>query len=167
MYGLGLLASSDTAHLNVELNDLEWAATTQADAVRATELSQQAPAMASQVQESGSSGRAVEPLDSVLPANMGLHFLTLLSKTRPPVPELRSAASANADKAHQTSSAQVQSDAQPVDKTVKKREKNNRAQKRCRDRMRVGHTLMHDDQSSPAWRCSAFCSYSVSMPHSL
>ncbi len=153
MFGLGLVPLSDTAHLTLELSDLDWAATTQADAVRASEPSLQAPAIASPVQESESS-RAVEalpePLDSFLPANRGLHYLTLLSKSRPPFPELRSAASANADKAHQTSSAQVQTGAQPADKTMKQREKNKGAQKRHRDRIRVRHTQMLEDNCSPA-----------------
>lgn len=141
MFGLGLLPVSDTAQLNFELSDLEWAATTQADAVRASEPTLQAPAITPPVQESDGSDRAVEQLYSVLPANRGLHFLTLLSKSRSPFPKPRSAASANADTARQKCSAQVQSYAQPIDKTMKLRETNKRAQKRHRDRTRVRHTL--------------------------
>lgn len=140
MFGLGLLPLSDTAQLNSELSDLEWAAKAQADAVRALEPTLLAPATTPPVQESDGSDRAVEQLYSVLPANRGLHFLTLLSKSRSPFPKPRSAASANADTARRKCSAQVQSDAQPVDKTVKQRETNKRAQRRHRDRTRVRHT---------------------------
>lgn len=135
MFNLDLLPLTDAAHLNLEFNDLEWAASmAQADAAPAIE-----PAGYPQAQ-SNSSGSAVEPLESILPANRGLHFLTLLSKGRPPA-EPRSAASANADTACRTSPAQVHSDAQLVDKLVVQREKNKRAQKRHRDRMRVRLTL--------------------------
>lgn len=135
MFNLDLIPLSDAAHLNLEFNDLEWAASmAQADAAPAVEYPQA---------QSNSSGSAVEPLDSILPEDRGLHFLTLLSKGRPSA-EPRSAASANADTACMTSPAQVQSDAHLVDKLVVQREKNKRAQKRHRDRMRVRLTLKCD-----------------------
>ena len=139
-FGSGLLPLSEPAHFNLDLSDLEWAASTaQADAAHKIEPSTQAQAGSIPAQ-SNSSGSEVEPLDSILPAKRGLHFLTLLSKGRPPV-EPRSAASANADTACQRSSAPGQTDAQAVDKVVVQREKNKRAQKRHRDRMRVRHAL--------------------------
>lgn len=140
MFSLDLLALSEPAHLNIDLSDLEWAASTgQADASPTIEPSTQAQSRSAPTQ-SNSFDCAVEPLDNILPAKRGLHFLTLLSKGRPPV-EPRSAASAIADTACQRSSAQAQTDAQPVDKMVVLREKNKRAQKRHRDRMRVRHAL--------------------------
>ena len=140
MFSLDLLPLSEQAHLNLDLSDLEWAASTaQADAAPTIEPSMQTQVRSAPAQ-SNSSGSAVEPLDNILPAKRGLHFLTLLSKGRPPV-QPRSAASANADTACQRSSAQAQTDAQPVDKVVVQREKNKRAQKRHRDRMRVSHAL--------------------------
>ena len=138
MFSLDLLPLSEPAHLNLDLSDLEWAAST-ADAAYTTEPSMQAEARSAPAQ-SNSSGSAVEPLDNILPANRGLHYLTLLSKGRPPV-QPRSAASADADTACQRSSTQAQTDAQSVDKVVVQREKNKRAQKRHRDRLRVRHAM--------------------------
>ena len=140
MFSLDLLALSEPAHLNINPTDCEWAASTaQANASPTIERATQAQARSAPA-HSNSSGCAVEPLDNILPAKRGLHFLTLLSKGRPPV-EPRSAASANADTACQRSSVQAQTDAQPVDKVVVLREKNKRAQKRHRDRIRVRHAL--------------------------
>lgn len=140
MFSLDLLPLSEPAHLNLDLSDLEWAASiAQADAVPTLEPSTQTQAESAS-EQANSSGSAVEPLDNILPDKRGLYFLTLLSKTRPPA-EPRSAASANADTACERSSAQAQTDAQIVDKVVVQREKNKRAQKRHRDRMRVRRAL--------------------------
>lgn len=141
MFGLDLPPFSDPPQLNFELSDLEWAASTaQPDNSSALEPSSQAQAVHPPAQQSNSSGSSVEEsLEKILPADWGVHILTLLSKDRRPLMEPRPATSANAaDTAYQTSSAQDQSDQHPVDKAVKQREKNKRAQKRHRDRIKVG-----------------------------
>lgn len=139
MFGLDLLPLSDAAHLNFELSDLEWAASTAQPGTSAALVPcSQAQVLQPAAQESNSSGSSVEEsIDSALPDNWSIHILTLLSKDRSPV-EPRPATSANAaDTAYQTSSAQEQSDAQPLDKAIQQREKNKRAQKRHRDRIKV------------------------------
>ena len=141
MFAGDLLPLSDTAHLHFELSDLEWAATTaQPAAGHAGESYSQDQAVSPNEQQSNSSGSsAEESLDENLPADWGVHILTLLSKTRSPLAEPPPAASANAaDTAYQTSSAQDQSDPQTTDRAVKTREKNKRSQKRHRDRIKVG-----------------------------
>lgn len=87
----------------------------------------------------GSQSYQDDSLGTVLPANWGVHILTLLSKSRVvPVPDT-SAASATRQDAQPASSAQAQSQItlQEPDKASKQREKNKRAQKRHRDRQKA------------------------------
>ncbi len=138
MFGVELLPLAEAQHLNFELGDLEWAgSTSQPEVSGYTEPCPEILAVASPAPVSNSSRE--NSLGTALPANWGVHILTLLSKNRDEPGENYSAASASGT-ASQAKAAQAQSQAvhqaQP-DKASKQREKNKRAQKRHRDRQKV------------------------------
>ena len=87
----------------------------------------------------GSQSSQEDSLGTVLPANWGVHILTLLSKSRVSPPQDCSAASANKADNQQATSAQAQSQVttQDPERASRQREKNKRAQKRHRDKQRV------------------------------
>lgn len=139
MFGVELLPLAEAQPLNFELDDLDWAgSTSQPEFSGYTEPCPEILAVASPAPASNSSGEN-SLLGTALPANWGVHILTLLSKNRDEPGENNSAASASGT-ASQAKGAQAQSQAvhhaQP-DKASKQREKNKRAQKRHRDRQKV------------------------------
>ncbi|KAL0033950.1 hypothetical protein WJX77_012326 [Trebouxia sp. C0004] len=120
------------------MGDLDWAgSTSQPQFSGSSEPCPQKLAVASPAPASHSSGE--NSLGTALPANWGVHILTLLSKNRDEPGENNSAASASGT-ASQAKAAQCQSQtvhqAQP-DMASKQREKNKRAQKRHRDRQKA------------------------------
>ena len=109
----------------------------------------------------GSQSSQDDSLGTVLPANWGVHILTLLSKSRDvPVP-VTSAASATRQDAQPASSAQAQSliTLQEPDKASKQREKNKRAQKRHRERQKVSSSYAVSDHQSVPCTFSALLVY--------
>ena len=138
MFGVELLPLAEAQHLNFELGDLDWAgSTSQPEVSGYTEPCPETLAVASPAPVSNSSRE--NSLGTALPANWGVHILTLLSKNRDEPAEHNSASSA-CGTASQAKGAQAQSQAvhqAQSDKASKQREKNKRAQKRHRDRQKV------------------------------
>ena len=139
MFGVELLPLVEAQHLNFGLGDLGWAgSTSQPEFSDSTEPYPEVLAVASPAPASNSPME--NSLGTALPANWGVHILTLLSKNRDEPGENNSAASASGT-ASQAKAAQAQSQAvhqaQQPDKASKQREKNKRAQKRHRDRQKV------------------------------
>ncbi|DBA93376.1 TPA: hypothetical protein ACH3X2_003648 [Trebouxia sp. C0005] len=140
MFGIDLLPLAEAQHLNLELGDLDWAgSTSQPEVSGYTEPCPCPEILAVATPAPLSSSSKEKSLRTALPANWGVHILTLLSKNRDEFGENKSAASASGT-ASQAKGAQAQSQAvhqaQP-DKANKQREKNKRAQQRHRDRQKA------------------------------
>lgn len=138
MFGVELLPLAEVQHVNFELGDLDWAgSTSQPEVSGYTEPCPEILTVASPAPVSNSSQE--NSLGTALPANWGVHILTLLSKNRDEPGENNSASSA-CGTASQAKGAQAQSQAvhqAHPDKASKQREKNKRAQKRHRDRQKA------------------------------
>lgn len=138
MFGAELLPLAEAQHLNFDLGDLDWAgSTSQPEVSGYTEPCPEILPVASPAPLSHSSQE--NSLGTALPANWGVHILTLLSKSRDEPGEYNSASSA-CGTTSQAKGAQDQSQAvhqAQSDKASKQREKNKRAQKRHRDRQKV------------------------------
>ena len=135
MFGVELLPLAEAQHLNFELGDLDWAgSTSQPEVSGYTEPCPETLAVASPAPVSNSSRE--NSLGTALPANWGVHILTLLSKNRDEPAEHNSASSACGTASQAQAQSQAVHQAQS-DKASKQREKNKRAQKRHRDRQKV------------------------------